>query len=131
MNAETHRRVTILTFLNLIFNALFGAKRIKMETRQPKDRRVMLKIKLKSLADESRIIRREELRLSGGALRNELAVHRRGVVRYEARATHIAYSLIRGRTLEQIGEQPDALESSESLKAKVNAMVKKYGARVA
>lgn len=68
------------------------------------DRREMLKIKLKSLAAETRIIRHQEKK-TRGALREELYRHRIDVVRKVARDTHIAYGLIRGRTLEQIEPQ--------------------------
>lgn len=113
------------------FNVFLHVKRPNMENtvKRVPDRRCMLRVKLKSLAAESKMIRREELRHSG-RLREELCLHRRGVVRAESRATHIAYQFIRGRTLEQIGEQADALES-EALKAKVDTMVKKYGGKIA
>lgn len=66
------------------------------------DRREMLKVKVKSLAEEARIIRREERRMRGGTLRDELRQHRVGIVRWHARHAHIAYGLIKGRSLEQI-----------------------------
>lgn len=65
------------------------------------DRREMLRVKIKSLAEEARIIRREEHR-SFGILREQLYLHRIGVVRRAAREAHIAYGLIRGRTFDQI-----------------------------
>jgi len=90
-----------------------------------KDRREMLRVKVKSLAAEAKIIRREEKRMRGGALRDELALHRRGVVRSEARHTHLAYGFIRGRTLQQIEGRTEwpAFVSRE----RVQAMLKKYG----
>lgn len=91
-----------------------------MET---KDRRRMLKVKSKSLAEEARIIRREERR-SVGWLRDELHLHRVGVVRYEARATHLAYGLIRGRSVEQIEQRATR---TEELWKRVRSMVDKYG----
>lgn len=86
------------------------------------DRREMLRIKIKSLAEEARIIRKEEHR-THGALRNELHLHRVGVVRHEARHTHIAYGLLRGRTIEQI--EPGAKVDPDM--KKVEAMLKRYG----
>lgn len=56
---------------------------------------VFLKIKLKSLAAESRIIRHEE-RKSYDKQRCRLHEHRVGEVRREARATHLAYGFLRG-----------------------------------
>lgn len=62
---------------------------------------VFLKIKLKSLAAEARIIRAQELKTRGtrnNHLREELYLHRIGVVRRAARETHLAYGYIRGRS---------------------------------
>lgn len=65
------------------------------------DRREMLRVKAKSLAEEAHLIRREERR-TRGLLRDELRWHRTGVVRFEARATHLAYGIIRGRSIDRI-----------------------------
>ena len=86
------------------------------------DRRVHLKVKIKSLAAEAKIIRREE-RLVLEKIRrgwtdrvwafDTLQSHRKGVVRTEARASHLAYAFIRGkayRTVEatvRAGNEPD------------------------
>lgn len=88
------------------------------------DRREMLRVKVKSLADEARIIRFEERR-SRGQLQEELRRHRVWNVRDEARATHLAYGLIRGRSAEQI-ERPK-VNPPETFWKKVRAMVEKYG----
>lgn len=88
------------------------------------DRREMLRVKLKSLAEEARMIRTEERRTTG-TLREELRAHRAGVVRYETRATHLAYGIIRGREVDRI-EKPLAPRPSH-LWDKVRTMVKKYG----
>src|SRR4051812_12541317 len=69
------------------------------------DRREMLRVKVKSLAAEARIIRREEMRTSG-PLREELYLHRTHAVRMAAREAGIAYGYIRGRTLLQM--EPNA-----------------------
>ena len=84
----------------------------------------MLRVKVKCLADEARIIRKEESR-TFGALREELASHRRTVVRAEARASHIAYALIRGRSLDKI-ERP-RVQRDEILWKKVRSMIERYG----
>ena len=89
-----------------------------------KDRREMLKVKVKSLAEEARIIRREERRTQG-TLRDELAWHRRSTVRWAARTSHMAYGLIRGRAIDQI-ERPGTQRSVEYWK-EVRKMVQKYG----
>lgn len=88
------------------------------------DRREMLKVKVKSLADEARIIRKEEKR-THGQLQAELHWHRISDVRSEARASYLAYGLVRGTPLDKI-EKPN-IERSERLWEKVRAMVKKYG----
>lgn len=89
-----------------------------------KDRRVMLKVKVKSLAEEARIIRMEERR-TRGELKDELTAHRREVVRWHARTSHVAYGLTKGVPLEKI-EQPKLKRTEEFWKA-VRTMVQKYG----
>lgn len=84
----------------------------------------MLRVKVKSLAEEARIIRREERR-THGALQGELRFHRIGPLRKAARESHIAYALVKGRTLEQI-EHPN---SSPFDKDAVNKMLFRYGPR--
>jgi hypothetical protein len=82
-----------------------------------------LKVKIKSLTAEARIIRLEEGR-SRGALRASLRAHRQWDVRREQRATQLAYGYLRGRARVQI--EPGA--HTEPDWDRVKAMVKKYGA---
>lgn len=89
------------------------------------DRREMLRVKLKSLAEETRIIRREERR-THGALREELYLHRTRAVGVEARLTHLAYGFIRGRTYEQMEATTKSPLTPASWE-RVRAMLKKYG----
>lgn len=66
------------------------------------DKRLMLKIKLKSLAEEARIIRKDERKVNGWK-RDSLHRHRVVNVRREARDSYIAYGFLRGhkyRTIE-------------------------------
>ena len=86
------------------------------------DRREMLRIKVKSLAAEAAIIRREERR-ARGQLRDELHFHRVGELRRAARDAHVAYALVKDRRYEQI--EPTA--NSEPNWAEVERMCKKYG----
>jgi hypothetical protein len=86
------------------------------------DRREMLRVKVKSLADEARIIRREE-RKTFGTLREELYRHRMDVVRYEARHAHLAYGFIRGLTYEQMESSTNQSPNWE----RVRQLIKKYG----
>lgn len=108
------------------------AKKTAKTENRARDRRVFLKIKLKSLADEARIIRAEERksrpdhRISSiNSILDELRCHRIAVVRREARATNLAYAFIRGRKYKAVeskfhqGNTPDW--------SKVEAMVRKYG----
>src|SRR5688572_11517601 len=86
------------------------------------DHRLFLRVKLKALAAEARIIRAE-----GGRapvhLREALAYHRRGVVRAAARNTSLAYAFLRGRPYRRVegkcGEPPNWGE--------VRRMVRMYG----
>lgn len=86
------------------------------------DRREMLRIKVNSLAAEARIIRRAE-RKAWGELRNELTLHRRGVVRVAARETHLALGLIKGRTIQQMERKAFRPPDWKA----VEKMVRKYG----
>ena len=106
-----------IDWLERLFKSLFG---VAMYTKdgQVKDRREMLKVKIKSLAAESQIIRHEENKVKG-KLHNELHLHRVGVVRREARHSLIAYAIIRGKT------PADTMQGVDE--DKVNAMVKKFG----
>lgn len=84
------------------------------------DGRIFLKVKAKSLAEEARIIRKEERRAKG--LRDHLRDHRTGVVRSEARATLLAYGFLRGRTLEQVETRAKTKPDWD----KVWSMVRRY-----
>jgi hypothetical protein len=72
------------------------------------DRRIAaihkLRVNLKSLTAEARIIR-HETRRAGPAYRDELALHRRGRLREEARYTHLALALLRGRRYRQVEQE--------------------------
>lgn len=57
----------------------------------------MLRVKIKSLADEARTIRLEEKRAATDRLRGELRRHRTFDVRAEQRASLLAYAFLRGR----------------------------------
>lgn len=115
-----------------MFN-LFKKSEVKPAAVQPgpaveikfRDRRLFLKVKLKSLAAEAGIIRAEERRPDAGRglLCRELRAHRIGVVRAEARHTLLAYGFLRGRTYRRI--EATAREAPQWVK--VEAMVRKYG----
>lgn len=86
------------------------------------DRREMLKVKLKSLAAEAKIIRFEELK-THGFIRTQLHRHRIDTVRFEARHTHLAYGFIRGKTIEQM----EPANSKPYAADKVKRMIEAYG----
>lgn len=87
-----------------------------------------LKVKIKSLSEESRIIRKEELR-SRGELRCLLRLHRVNDVRHETRATLIAYNYLRGISYQRT--EPNVLPlcdyQDKKLWQRVGTMVEKYG----
>ena len=86
---------------------------------------IFLKIKLKSLAAEARIIRAQERKTKGkhNDTRESLYLHRTKDVRGEARATHVAYGFLRGREYACI--EPKSYTQPDW--KRVEAMVKKYG----
>jgi hypothetical protein len=59
-----------------------------------------LRVNIKSLTAEAKIIRQESRR-AGPGYRESLVLHRRGRLREEARYTHLALAYLRGRTHKQ------------------------------
>ena len=87
------------------------------------NKKLALKVKVKHLAEEARIIRTEEQR-NYGDTRDWLYLHRITGVRPECRATHIAYAFARGVELRKIEKYPE--EIPISVWARVAKMVKLY-----
>ncbi len=89
------------------------------------DKRHYLKIKIKHLAAEARIIRTEE-RKHHGMEKWQLQHHRKTVVRDAARQAQLAYAFIRGKSLASTmpGYTYDSSDHFE-----VKRMVSKYGPR--
>lgn len=85
---------------------------------------VELKIKIKSLAEEARIIRKEEDKLHGMA-KWKLQHHRKTVVRNEARRALIAYLWILGRDWEAAASTDKFTAASDF--HSVVRMIQKYG----
>lgn len=87
------------------------------------DERLYLKVKVKSLAAEAKMIRKEEKRCRTPSLREGLYRHRIDVVRLESRHTNLAYGFLRGidyhRMEQKAKEAPDW--------TKIRKMVEKYG----
>lgn len=84
-----------------------------------------LKVKVKSLAAEARIIRLEERRAGHGDLRNRLAVHRRWHVRFEARHSLLAYGYLRG--IPYVAMERTTREDNSPDWDHVEQMVKRFG----
>ncbi len=88
------------------------------QTNETPDGRIFLKVKIKSLAEEARIIRKAEKK---GVRRESLRFHRISVVRDEARHSQLAYAFVRGRTYAATEQSASAPEWK-----KVEAMVEKF-----
>jgi hypothetical protein len=84
---------------------------------------IELKVKVKSLAAEAKIIRLEERRASTPEARASLHQHRVGIVRLAARNTLLAYGYLRGRSYRQI----EASCKRPPDWSAVEKMVMKYG----
>lgn len=90
------------------------------------NKKLGLKVKVKHLAEESRIIRKEELRTHGDT-RDWLYLHRINNVRSEARATHLAYAFAKGTPLRSVEKYPERIPVQ--VWSRVTAMVKRYSSR--
>ncbi len=98
---------------------------------------VELKIKIKSLAEEAKIIKKEERKLLAQARRTQgqdlyakydsLMGHRKGIVRFECRATHLAYAFIRGKKRPEANALDMRVMNNHTLMNKVAYMAAKYG----
>ena len=89
-------------------------------------RNIFLRVKLKSLAEEARIIRAEEAkanRYKAYDTQARLREHRAGAVRKAARETVLAYQYLRGIPYAAV-EQPDSKPIDWS---NVRKMIHKYG----
>ncbi|MHA1952145.1 MAG: hypothetical protein ACW987_20060 [Candidatus Thorarchaeota archaeon] len=86
-----------------------------------------LKVKIKSLAEESRIIRREEKKAET-ALRNRLHEHRTYDVRRESRAALLAYGYLRGKPLSVVER---GAERCFDIDRRAHSIVRKFGTSVA
>lgn len=84
-----------------------------------------LKVKVKSLAAEARIIRLEERRAGHGDLRDRLAVHRRWSVRFEARHSLLAYGYLRG--ISYVAMERTTRDDNAPDWNHVEQMVKRFG----
>lgn len=90
------------------------------------DRRTYLKVKLKSLAAEAKIIRAEEKKAKkykDQELLSGLELHRKDVVRSAARHTLLAYAFIRGVPYKKVESK---CEKAPDLK-RIMSMIQKYG----
>jgi len=87
------------------------------------DERVFLKVKLKSLAAEAKIIRDHEKKVTDEWIRSELVNHRRNFLRADARNSLLAYSFLNGWEYWQIENKARSKPNFQ----KIYRMVRKYG----
>lgn len=90
------------------------------------NKKLGLRVKVKHLAEEAKIIRKEEKRTNGDT-REWLYLHRIHSVRPECRATHIAYAFAKGTALKKVEKYPSEIPSS--VWARVAKMVNLYSNR--
>lgn len=86
---------------------------------------IHLKVKIKTLAAEARVIKQEERKAKKRKkteLLMSLVEHRKGVVREEARMTLLAYGFLRGRSRKQIEQTDRPVDWT-----KVKVMSQRYG----
>lgn len=86
-----------------------------------------LRVKIKSLAAEAKIIRAEESKKKNSGFREGLHNHRVVDVRREQRATLLAYGYLRGKSLQEI--EKTTLRIPYYTRDRVRRMVEKYGTR--
>jgi hypothetical protein len=85
---------------------------------------IFLKVKIKSLAAEAKIIRFHERKANGGtALRSSLHGHRVHPVRHEARHALLVYAFLRGKKLSQVEQKSKTPPDKKRLKD----LVKRFG----
>lgn len=92
-------------------------------------RNTFLRVKLKSLTAEAKIIQHEEKKANSFkdySLQNELSEHRKGIVRRETRATILAYQYLRGLPY-SVCESPNPNKDNPVDWSSVERMIKKYG----
>jgi len=90
----------------------------------------LLKVKIKSLAAEARIIRLEERRAGkSNTLREQLYRHRTRDVRTEQRASLLAYAFLRGRPLAAVEPKrgPEHEWQAAARWKRVEELVKRFG----
>jgi hypothetical protein len=85
-----------------------------------------LRVKIKSLAEESRIIRHEERKARNREVHESLYRHRVVDVRREQRASVLAYAFLRGRDYASC-ERPAGCNPPDF--ARIQRLVEKFGSR--
>lgn len=88
-----------------------------------RDRRTQLKIKIKSLAEEAKMIKKEEKKKHPSFMLSELNQHRIFVVKKAIRESLIAYGFIRNREYSAIESNPQTPPDWKE----VERLVSKYG----
>lgn len=93
--------------------------------------RIYIKVKIKSLAEEARIIRSEEHKAKYDSTREGLHAHRVIQVREEARASLLAYGYLRGLSLSQVEKNSYPSFTRNRVYNRAHAIVHKYGSKEA
>lgn len=88
-----------------------------------------LKVKIKSLAEEARIIRSEERKTTDDCCRGSLHLHRVGIVRHEARHSQLAYAYLRRKPYHSLEKNPKELPDRKKLKDLVERFSSSYDRR--
>lgn len=92
---------------------------------------IKLRVKIRSLAEEARIIRKEERRakkrgwIGPGSINESLHNHRTLDVRNEARAAQLAYAYLRGKRYRQV-EQYGEVSIVPAVKIRAEKIVQSY-----
>ncbi len=87
------------------------------------DKRRYLKVKIKSLAAEARIIRHEELIRRGkhwASKGTPFYFHRIGPLRKTIRENHLAYGFLKGRTYRQLEQHPKSVPNWKNVLKHIN-----------
>lgn len=90
------------------------------------DERIYLKIKVKSLAEEARIIRRERQKKHPFSIKEGLYRHNVDVIRPEVRSAHLAYGFFKGRAYGVMENRA----KTEPNWDRIEKLVKKYGSHL-
>lgn len=79
----------------------------------------LLRVNIKSLAEEARIIRKEMKRYGTPWVKGSLASHRKTVVRAESRSAHLALAAVKGVPYKSVEKNPKTRPDWNRVSAKL------------